>query len=176
MTDVVERITSLRERAERSLCWQVWERMLEVEFVDRSVALAGKAFVSFFPLVIVIAAFMPARIRASILTSLTARLGFRGEALTIAREAFASSDDVRRATGLLGLVLTIFFATSFTTALQRAYLRAWRRPPHPGAGAYWRGLAWLLVVLLIHGRARCAPRTPSAVRSASGSSLSCPWR
>jgi membrane protein len=145
---VVERITSLRRRAERSLAWQVWERMLEVEFVDRSVALAGKAFVSFFPLVIVIAAFMPARIRASILTSLTARLGFRGEALTIAREAFASTDDVRRATGLLGLVLTVFFATSFTTALQRAYLRAWRRPPHPGAGAYWRGVAWLLVVLL----------------------------
>jgi len=145
---VVERITSLRRRAERSLAWQVWERMLEVEFVDRSVALAGKAFVSFFPLVIVVAAFMPARIRASILTSLTARLGFRGEALTIAREAFASTDDVRRATGLLGLVLTVFFATSFTTALQRAYLRAWRRPPHPGAGAYWRGVAWLLVVLL----------------------------
>jgi hypothetical protein len=30
--------------------------MLEIEFVDRSVALAGKAFVSFFPLVIVVAA------------------------------------------------------------------------------------------------------------------------
>jgi membrane protein len=145
---VVERITSLRRRAERSLLWRVWERMLEVEFVDRSVALAGKAFVSFFPLVIVVAAFVPARIRASVLTSVTARLGFRGEALTIARDAFASSDDVRRATGLLGLVLTVFFATSFTTALQRAYLRAWRRPRYAGAGAYGRGLAWLLVVLL----------------------------
>jgi hypothetical protein len=29
--------------------------MLEIEFVDRSIALAGKAFVSFFPLVIVVA-------------------------------------------------------------------------------------------------------------------------
>jgi membrane protein len=145
---VLERISSLRKRVERLLLWRVWERMLEVEFVDRSVALAGKAFVSFFPLVIVVAAFMPARTRASIFTSVTARLGFRGHALTIAREAFASSDDVRRATGLLGLVLTIFFATSFTTALQRAYLRAWRRPPYAGAGAYWRGLAWLLVVLV----------------------------
>jgi hypothetical protein len=87
------------------------------------------------------------RIRASILTTLTARLGFRGEALTIARDAFASSDDVRRATGLLGLVLTVFVATSFTTALQRAYMRAWRRPPHGGRGAYWRGLAWLGALL-----------------------------
>jgi membrane protein len=121
--------------------------MLEIEFIDRSVALAGKAFVSFFPLVVVVAAFMPERIRSSILTAVTARLGIRGDALTLARDAFASSDDIRQATGVLGLVLTIFFATSFTTALQRMYLRAWRRPPRAGAGAYWRGVVWLLVAL-----------------------------
>jgi membrane protein len=144
-----QRIAALRTRVERLLLWRVWERMLEIEFVDRSVALAGKAFVSFFPLVIVVAAFVPERIRSSIITSLTARLGIRGDALTIAREAFASSDDIRKATGLLGLLLTIFFATSFTTALQRVYLRAWRRPPHAaGVGKYWRGVAWLLVALV----------------------------
>ena len=142
-----KRIAVLRTRLERLLLWRVWERMLEIEFIDRSVALAGKAFVSFFPLVIVVAAFLPERIRSSILTSVTARLGVRGDALVLAREAFASSDDIRKATGLLGLVLTILFATSFTTALQRMYLRAWRRPPRAGAGAYWRGVAWLLAAL-----------------------------
>jgi membrane protein len=121
--------------------------MLEIEFVDRSVALAGKAFVSFFPLVIVVAAFVPDRIRSSIITTVTSRLGIEGDALATAREAFASADDVQKATGVLGLVLTIFFATSFTTALQRIYLRAWRRPPGTRAGAYWRGAAWLLVIL-----------------------------
>jgi len=143
-----QRIAALRTQVERLLLWRVWERMLEIEFVDRSVALAGKAFVSFFPLVIVVAAFVPERIRTSILTGVTARLGIRGDALTLAREAFASSDDIRKATGLLGLLLTILFATSFTTALQRVYLRAWRRPPRAGAGAYWRGVAWLLVALV----------------------------
>jgi membrane protein len=133
---------------ERLLLWRVWERMLEIEFIDRSIALAGKAFVSFFPLVIVVAAFVPERIRSAILTTITARLGIRGEALTIAMDAFASSEDIRQATGVLGLVLTVFFATSFTTALQRMYLRAWRRPPHTGAGAYWRGATWLLVALV----------------------------
>ena len=147
ITEMRKRIAVLRTRLERLLLWRVWERMLEIEFVDRSVALAGKAFVSFFPLVIVVAAFMPERIRSSILTAVTARLGIRGDALTIARDAFASSDDIRKATGVLGLVLTIFFATSFTTALQRMYLRAWRRPPRAGAGAYWRGVVWLLVAL-----------------------------
>jgi membrane protein len=121
--------------------------MLEIEFVDRSVALAGKAFVSFFPLVIVVAAFVPDRIRSSIITTVTSRLGIQGDALRTVREAFVSADDVRKATGVLGLVLAIFFATSFTTALQRVYLRAWRRPPAGGAGAYWRGAAWLLVIL-----------------------------
>jgi uncharacterized BrkB/YihY/UPF0761 family membrane protein len=129
------RVADLRTQLERLLVWRVWERMLEIEFVDRSVALAGKAFVSFFPLVIVVAAFMPSRVRASILTTLTTRLGIRGDALATAREAFASSDDIRRATGLLGLVLTIFFASSFTTALQRVYLRAWRRPRGGGVWA-----------------------------------------
>jgi membrane protein len=121
--------------------------MLEIEFVDRSVAIAGKAFVSFFPLVIVVAAFAPERIRSSIITTVTARLGIQGDALTLAREAFASSDDVRKATGLLGLVLTILYASSFTTALQRVYLRGWRRPPGAGVGAQWRGATWLLVFL-----------------------------
>jgi membrane protein len=143
----MRRTAILRNQLERLLLWRVWERMLEIEFVDRSVALAGKAFVSFFPLVIVVAAFVPDRIRSSIITTVTSRLGIEGDALATAREAFASADDVQKATGVLGLVLTIFFATSFTTALQRIYLRAWRRPPGTRAGAYWRGAAWLLVIL-----------------------------
>jgi membrane protein len=143
-----ERIARLRTWLERLLIWRVWERMLEIEFVDRSVALAAKAFVSFFPLVIVVAAFVPARIRMSIISALAARLGLRGDAFSLVQSSFASSDDIRRATGLLGLVLTIFFATSFTTALRRVYMRAWRRPPHSGVDNYWRGVTWLFAILL----------------------------
>jgi membrane protein len=122
--------------------------MLEIEFIDRSVALAGKAFVSFFPLVIVVAAFVPEGMRESIIKAVTLRLGIRGDALTITREAFASSDELKKATGVLGLVLTIFFATSFATALQRVYVRAWRRPRPSGAGAYGRGIVCILAVLI----------------------------
>ena len=145
--EIRRRTAELRTRLERLFLWRVWERMLEIEFVDRSVALAGKAFVSFFPLVIVVAAFVPDRIRSSIITTVTSRLGIEGDALRTVREGFASADDVRKATGVLGLLLAIFFATSFTTALQRVYLRAWRRPRAGAAGAYLRGPAWLLVML-----------------------------
>jgi membrane protein len=140
-------IARLRTWLERLFLWRVWERLLEIEFVDRSVALAGKAFVSFFPLVIVVAAFVPERTRAAIVSALAARLGLRGATFTLVQASFASSDDIRRATGLFGLVLTIFFATSFTTALQRVYLRAWRRPQHSGVDKYWRGVTWLIAML-----------------------------
>ena len=55
---------------------------------------------------------------------------------------------MRQATGVLGLVLTILFASSFTTALQRVYFHAWRRPRHGGAAVYWRGLVCLVAVLV----------------------------
>ena len=146
---VRDRVEEARGRAQRTLAWRVWERMLEIEFVDRSVALAGKAFVSFFPLVIVVAAFTPKNVRSSILTTVTHQLGIRGPSLGIVRQAFASTEDIRRATGILGLVLTFFFATSFTTALQRVYLRAWRRAPDANIREYVRGPAWLATVLAL---------------------------
>jgi membrane protein len=142
-----DRVKVVTDRAQRTLLWQVWDRMLEIEFVDRSVALAGKAFVSFFPLIIVVSAFMPESIRDSILSTVTHKLGLEGGALVIFGQAFSSADDIRRATGILGLVYTIFFASSFTTALQRLYVRAWRRPPVKTKGQYVRGPAWFLVVL-----------------------------
>jgi membrane protein len=42
----------------------------------------------------------------------------------------------------------VLFAASFTTALQRVYMRAWRRPPGLKVGAYTRGLIWLAAMLL----------------------------
>ena len=56
-----------------------WSRLFEVEFVDRSVALAAKAFVSLFPLLIVISALTPDRVRQEILQTLADRLGVDGQ-------------------------------------------------------------------------------------------------
>jgi membrane protein len=154
---VRDRIQVIRGWAEQTLLWKIWDRMLETEFIDRSIALAGKAFISFFPLIIVVAAFLPPRLRASIFSTVTHRLGIAGASLGTVQQAFASADDIRRATGLLGLVLAVFYASSFTTALRRAYLRAWRRPPANAVGNYPRGVAWaatFLVYMALLGGAR----------------------
>jgi uncharacterized BrkB/YihY/UPF0761 family membrane protein len=146
------RAQAIRGWAEQTLLWKVWDRMLEVEFIDRSIALAGKAFISFFPLIIVVAAFVPPRLRRSIFTTLTNRLGITGSSLATVQQAFASAQDIRRATGLLGLVLAVFYASSFTTALRRAYLRAWRRPPGGKAvGNYVRGIVWVAAFIVYMG-------------------------
>ena len=130
-----------------------WSRLLEVEFVDRSVALAAKAFVSLFPLLIIISALTPDRVRQEVLQALSDRLGVDGASRQAVSQAFASPDAIKAATGVVGALLTVAFAVSFTTALQRMYLRAWRRPPggglrNKGRGAIWvAGVSVLLIIL-----------------------------
>src|SRR3954454_15850810 len=141
---VRRRVDALRARVVDTMLWQVWERLLENEFIDRGVALAAKAFVSLFPALIVVDAFLPASMRESVSSTVSRRAGLSGDGLTTVKQAFASSDDVRRATGFLGLLLTFFYINSFVTALQRVYVKAWRRPKTGRAAAYAIGAAWLV--------------------------------
>jgi membrane protein len=121
--------------------------MAENEFVDRSVALGAKAFISFFPAIIVVAAFTPPSVRASIVGTITHRAGLAGNGLATVKAAFATSDDTRRATGIVGLLFTFFFINSFTTALRRVYTKAWRRPPGGRASGYALGATFLVGIV-----------------------------
>jgi membrane protein len=140
-----------------------------MEFVDRSVALAAKAFVSFFPLLILVAAVTPVRVRHEILELITGRLGVSGEAFETVRQAFATADQTRAATGFGSALITVAFAVSFTTAMQRVYLRAWRRPPGGGVRNKGRGAVWVggLVALLV-----LLSLVRSLIKGPSGSVLS----
>jgi len=134
--------------AERTIFWRIWERLLENEFVDRSVALASKAFVSFFPTIIVVGSFAPHRIRESMFHAITEHTGVKGAGASTFKTAFRSADDVRRATGILGLLFTFFFISSFTTALSRVYVKAWRRPKIVRVSGYALGASWLVGVVV----------------------------
>lgn len=164
---VMRRVPEVRAWAERTIFWRVWERMLENEFIDRGIALAAKAFVSFFPAVIVVAAFAPPAVRAAIAGTLAHRSGLSGSGLETFRRAFASASSIRRATGVLGLVFTVYYINSFTSALQRAYIRAWRRPPSSLVYGYALGATWLVGILayftLIGGMRAAFGRGPGLV-------------
>jgi membrane protein len=144
---VMKLVADARGWAERTIFWRVWERMLENEFIDRGIALAAKAFVSFFPAVIVVAAFAPPAIRAAIAGTLARRSGLSGPGLATFHSAFTTASSVRRATGVLGLVFTVYYINSFTSALQRAYIRAWRRPPSSLVYGYALGAVFLVGIL-----------------------------
>ncbi|MFC6239309.1 hypothetical protein [Longivirga aurantiaca] len=139
-----------RDRAAPLLAWaddtvlgRLWRRLLEIEFVERSIALAAKAFVSLLPLVIVIAAFLPPRLRDGVLSALVTRFGLSGESYEYVQNAFASPEAIKASTSFVGLLLTLLFAVSFTTAVQRVYLRAWRRPAAGALDDKRRALVWL---------------------------------
>lgn len=139
----------LSRRLEPTLLGRLWSRLLEVEFVDRAVALAAKAFVCFFPLLIIVTALSPQSIRADVLNSLTNRFGISGEPFEVVRQAFATADQTRTASGITGVVITVIFGVAFTSALQRTYLRAWRRPPGGGAWNKGRGAMWVAGVIAL---------------------------
>jgi membrane protein len=138
-----DRLAPLVERVDRSVLGRLWARLLEMEFVERSIALAAKAFVSLLPLLLVVAAFMPPRLQRGILDELAERLGLSGESLEYISGAFASADAIKASTSVFGLILTVLFAVSFTTAVQRVYLRAWRRPASGAIQDKRRALTWL---------------------------------
>lgn len=135
------------EALEPTAIGRFWSRLLEVEFIDRSVALAAKLLVSFFPLLIVVAAISPESARQNILTALVSRFGLSGDSLEMLRASFATPDETRNATGIIGIAVVIAFAISFTTALQRVYLRAWRRPSGGGIANKGRGATWVAGVV-----------------------------
>lgn len=161
---VLRTAARVAERLERTVFGRLWSRLLEVEFVDRSVALAAKAFVSFLPLLVLVAAVSPQNVRDEILTVFTIRFGVTGGAFDVVQQAFAAPSQTKSASGVLGALITLAFAVSFTTALQRVYLRAWRRPPGGGARNKGRGAMWLggvLVLLMIAALARAVLQGPT---------------
>ena len=82
------------------------------------------------------------------MTVFAQRFGVSGAAFDTVRQAFASPTQTRTASGVVGILITVAFAVSFTTALQRVFLRAWRRPPGSGARNKARGAIWLGALLV----------------------------
>ena len=147
----------------------LWSRLLEMEFIDRSIALAAKAFVSFFPFLIVVTALTPDSVRDEVLIDVSGRFGISGNAYGTLQQAFTSADETRAATGVIGAVIAVAYAISFTTALQRVYLRAWRRPAGRGTHNRGRGVIWmagivaLMLVLTMVRDVLQIPTGPAAV-------------
>lgn len=124
-------------------------RFVEIEAVDRAVALAALAFTALIPLGVVVGALSPTSDTNSIVTSLSRRFDLDAKTRDLLAGVFAPPESVRSTFSVLGILLLIVSALSFTRALQRVYERSWRLPPRGMRGTP-AGLQWLagLVVFI----------------------------
>jgi membrane protein len=134
---------------EASLLGRWWLHLLEIQFVDRAVALAAKAFVAFLPAILTLAAIAPERVRLSLVAGMRRRLGLSGQSLELVQSSLASGRPVSSSTSVLSVILLLFYATTFTSALQRVYLTAWRRPASRDRVREVKGLVWLVGVIVL---------------------------
>jgi membrane protein len=125
---------------EQSLLGRCARRFIELEGVDRALALASRAFVAVIPLAIVASAVTPAG--ESFGERLVERFDLEGEGAVALRRLFATPSDVRAAATAIGLVALLITCHSFARLLQRTYERIWRLEP-AGRRALMQGLTWI---------------------------------
>jgi membrane protein len=114
-------------------------RFIELEGFDRSMAMAGQAFAALLPLLIVVSSISPGS-GDDVADAMIERLDVSGSAAETLRTALAQPQD--SGTNVAGAVLLVISALSFTRALQRLYIRAWRLDKMGLRANAW-GLAWL---------------------------------
>jgi len=116
------------------------ERLVEMQFVERSVALGSLAFTAMVPLMVIAAAFLPGT--DGLPSELIRRFHLHDPTAAGVRDAFAQPEAVRQSISWFGVLLLLVAALSFTRALQRVYERAWRLQARGFAGTR-AGLTWL---------------------------------
>jgi membrane protein len=112
-------------------------RFIELGAFDRAMALAGQAFAALLPFLIVCSTVAPG---TDLADELIDRYRLSGSAADTLRTAVAQPPET--GIGAIGVLLLVVSALSFTRALQRLYVNAWRLEKLGVRGNVW-GLAWL---------------------------------
>lgn len=143
---------SLLVRLARSPAGRVVERSLQAlaraEIFDRSMTLAAQAFTSLFPLLILVATLRP-RSGDQLGQALAESLGLNPQARDALEAALPSAGTAANAFGVVGAVVVLLSATSFSRALARMYTRVWAAPRPARLRSLWRLVAVLLGLVLL---------------------------
>ncbi|MDF1604540.1 YhjD/YihY/BrkB family envelope integrity protein [Nocardioides sp. YIM 152315] len=142
--------TSYRTRRDRALdlvdripvLGRLLSEFVRIEFIDRCMLIAAQGLLALIPMLVVLSAFLP-QVTGDAVGSFTSAAGVGGEGTRLIEDQ-VSRNDVRTQTGLIGLAITIFSATSFARAVQRMYERIWERRHVGGMTGARRCLLWLL--------------------------------
>jgi membrane protein len=119
----------------------------EIEPFDRAMTLAAQTFTSVFPLIITVAALLPAGSQ-SLSDRVSDGLGLSDSSRAVLELVLPAQPQTRGAFGVLGVVIVVFSATSLSRALARMYAKVWQVPPSGGLTSGWRWIAVLFGVAL----------------------------
>lgn len=123
------------------------QELVRVGLVDRALVVAAQALLALVPLVVVLAAFLPAHLTGASVDrfgDVTGVSRATGDMVTGQVEPLRSGDEIRAHTGYVGLVVAVLSASSFARALMRTYERVWELPGVAGLRGRRRALGWLL--------------------------------
>jgi len=121
--------------------------LLRVEVVDRSMALAAQALLALIPLLVVASAFLPDVVIHAAYERLQAVTGIGSVQASHLAESVTTdvnTDRVRAQVGILGVLITILSATSYSRATQRMYEKVWALHHVGGLAGFKRSFVWLL--------------------------------
>ncbi len=142
--------TSFRHRSDQAkdlvdripILGRLLNEIIRIEFIDRCMLIAAQGLLALIPMLVVLAAFLP-DITSQAVNSFSeaAGLGQTGESRV---ESQVDPDQVRAQTGLIGIAITLFSATSFARAIQRMYERIWDIRHIGGVSGARRCFLWLI--------------------------------
>lgn len=121
-----------------------WRR---VEVIDRALAIGAQGLLAVLPLLVIVVAFLPDAAAHGMSLQLGHTVGLEDPALRPMTDVVDDANGVSANAGLLGVVVALVSATSFSRALQRMYAKVFeldweRRPGRILASSVWL-LAWL---------------------------------
>ena len=122
-----------------------YARMVEVDGVDRAIAIGALAFTALFPLLIVYASVISVGDGFDLAERLIDRFDLSGSTADSVRSAFGAPETSGTAT-IIGGILAVGTALSFTRAVQRLYESCWGLERRGLRGSGW-GLLWLAVLI-----------------------------
>jgi membrane protein len=134
------------------------DELIRVEIVDRAMVIGAQALLALVPMLIVLAAFLPHDVINLAVERFESVLGITGDGHAAVQEGVSSVEGsggtgvdvetVRTTTGVVGILITLFSATSFARAIQRMYEKVWQQRHRGGVIGRRRCLSWLFGWLL----------------------------
>jgi membrane protein len=119
---------------------------VRIELIDRCMLIAAQGLLALIPMLVVLAAFFP-HLSGEAVRSFTDATGL-GAGGDSEIQGQVDEGQVRAQTGLIGVAITFFSATSFARAIQRMYEKVWEQHHVGGVSGMRRCFLWLIGWLL----------------------------